>query len=149
MHAGFPQNFILAGLGALIVSCASVPAQKTVAVTGYGPNPTLPKPTPTLIPTVNIAEATGWQKGGMPIPAKGLRVTAFAAGLDHPRWLHVLPNGDVLVAETNAPAKHDAGFSLRKLIMNQAMKRAGAATISANRITLLRDTNGDGVADVR
>ncbi|TGT34513.1 sorbosone dehydrogenase family protein, partial [Mesorhizobium sp. M4B.F.Ca.ET.169.01.1.1] len=115
---------------------------------GYGPNPTLPKPTSTLIPTVNVAEATGWQKGDMPTPAKGLRVTAFATGLDHPRWLHVLPNGDVLVAETNAPAKHDDGFSLRKLFMNQAMKRAGAATISANRITLLRDTNGDGVADV-
>jgi glucose/arabinose dehydrogenase len=148
MHAGFPRNLPIAALGALMVSCASVPAQKTVAINGYGPNPTLPKPRPTLIPTVNIAEAKGWQKGGTPTPAKGLRVNAFASGLDHPRWLHVLPNGDVLVAETNAPAKHDEGFSLRKIFMNQAMKRAGAATKSANRITLLRDTNGDGIADV-
>ncbi|RWA69384.1 sorbosone dehydrogenase family protein [Mesorhizobium sp.] len=149
MHAAFPRNIVIIVLGALIVSCAGVPAQKTRPIIGYGPNPTLPKPTPTLIPTVNIAEAKGWQEGVMPTPAKGLRVTAFAIGLDHPRWLHVLPNGDVLVAETNAPAKHDDGFSLRKLFMNQAMKRAGAATESANRITLLRDTNGDGIADER
>ncbi|MDX8500825.1 sorbosone dehydrogenase family protein [Mesorhizobium sp. VK4C] len=149
MHADFPRNIVIVALGALIVSCAGVPAQKTRAIIGYGPNPTLPKPTPTLIPTVNIAEATGWQEGVMPTPAKGLKVAAFAIGLDHPRWLHVLPNGDVLVAETNAPAKHDDGFSLRKLFMNQAMKRAGAATESANRITLLRDTNGDGIADER
>ncbi|MDX8449917.1 PQQ-dependent sugar dehydrogenase [Mesorhizobium captivum] len=149
MHADFPRNIIIVVLGALIASCAGVPAQKTRTIIGYGPNPTLPKPTPTLIPTVNIAEATGWQEGVMPTPAKGLSVTAFAIGLDHPRWLHVLPNGDVLVAETNAPAKHDDGFSLRKLFMNQAMKRAGAATESANRITLLRDTTGDGIADER
>ncbi|RWA77141.1 sorbosone dehydrogenase family protein [Mesorhizobium sp.] len=149
MHAAFPRNIVIVVLGALIVSCAGVRAQKTPAIIGYGPNPTLPKPTPTLIPIVNIAEAKGWQEGVMPTPAKGLRVSAFAIGLDHPRWLHVLPNGDVLVAETNAPAKHDDGFSLRKLFMNQAMKRAGAATESANRITLLRDTNGDGIADER
>ncbi|MEI9400679.1 sorbosone dehydrogenase family protein [Mesorhizobium argentiipisi] len=149
MYADFPRNSVLVVLVILVASCSSVPVQQTPAAAGYGPNPTLPKPTPSLIPTVNIAQATGWREGGMPTPAKGLRVTAFATGLDHPRWLHVLPNGDVLVAETNAPAKHDDGFSLRKLFMNQAMKRAGAATTSANRITLLRDTNGDGIADVR
>ncbi|MER8481961.1 sorbosone dehydrogenase family protein [Mesorhizobium sp. M1322] len=149
MHAGLPRNVLIAVLGTLMASCAGVSAQKTGPIIGYGPNPTLPKPRPTLIPTVNIAEATGWRKGGMPTPAKGLTVNAFATGLDHPRWLHVLPNGDVLVAETNAPAKHDEGFSLRKVFMDLAMKRAGAATKSANRITLLRDTNDDGVADVR
>ncbi|TIP89050.1 MAG: sorbosone dehydrogenase family protein [Mesorhizobium sp.] len=149
MHAGFPRSMLIAVLGAVMASCAGFSAQKTGAITGYGPNPTLPKPRPTLIPTVNIAEAKGWQKGGMPTPAKGLTVNAFATGLDHPRWLHVLPNGDVLVAETNAPAKHDEGFSLKKVFMDLAMKRAGAATKSANRITLLRDTNGDGIADVR
>ncbi|RUU25027.1 sorbosone dehydrogenase family protein [Mesorhizobium sp. M6A.T.Ca.TU.002.02.2.1] len=149
MHAGFPRSIFIAVLGAVMASCAGFPAQKTEAITGYGPNPTLPKPRPTLIPTVNIAEAKGWQEGGMPTPARGLTVNTFATGLDHPRWLHVLPNGDVLVAETNAPAKHDEGFSLRKVFMDLAMKRAGAATKSANRITLLRDTNGDGVADVR
>lgn len=149
MHAGFRGSVLVALLGAVMASCAGIPAQKAEAIIGYGPNPTLPKPRPTLIPTVNIAEAKGWQKGGMPTPAKGLAVNAFATGLDHPRWLHVLPNGDVLVAETNAPAKHDEGFSLRKVFMDLAMKRAGAATKSANRITLLRDTDGDGIADVR
>jgi glucose/arabinose dehydrogenase len=109
----------------------------------------LPKPKPTLIPTINIAEATGWPGGATPKPAKGPKVNAFARDLNHPRWMHLLPNGDILVAETNAPAKKDSGFSLRKVFMAQAMKRAGAATKSANRITLLRDTDGDGVADLR
>ena len=149
MNTGFPRILLTAVLGALIANCAGVSAQRTGEVSGYGPNPTLPRPRPTLIPTVNIADAIGWQKGGMPTPAKGLKVNAFATGLDHPRWLHVLPNGDVLVAETNAPAKHDEGFSLKKVFVDLAMKRAGAATISANRVTLLRDTNGDGIADVR
>ena len=149
MNTGFPRILLTAVLGALIANCAGVSAQRTGEVSGYGPNPTLPRPRPTLIPTVNIAEAKGWQKGGMPTPAKGLKVNAFATGLDHPRWLHVLPNGDVLVAETNAPAKHDEGLGLKKVFMDLAMKRAGAATKSANRITLLRDTNGDGIADVR
>lgn len=149
MNTGFPRILLTAVLGALIANCAGVSAQRTGEVSGYGPNPTLPRPRPTLIPTVNIADAIGWQKGGMPTPAKGLKVNAFATGLDHPRWLHVLPNGDVLVAETNAPAKHDEGLGLKKVFMDLAMKRAGAATKSANRITLLRDTNGDGIADVR
>ncbi|WDZ81980.1 sorbosone dehydrogenase family protein (plasmid) [Ensifer adhaerens] len=136
-------------LAVLVVACTS-PQRATIASgQGYGPDPTLPKPRPTLIPIVNIAEAKGWSSGETPHVARGLRVNVFASGLDHPRWLYVLPNGDVLVAETNAPAKHDDGFSLRKVFMAQAMKRAGAATKSANRITLLRDTNGDGVADLR
>ncbi|TCN29706.1 PQQ-dependent sugar dehydrogenase [Sinorhizobium americanum] len=153
MKTGLPLNsLIVILLGSLIAGCTSVSAQRTGAIAGsggYGANPTLPKPRPTLIPTIRIAEAKGWQDGTMPSPAKGLKVNAFATGLDHPRWLHVLPNGDVLVAESNAPEKKDSGFSLRKLVMGAAMKRAGAATKSANRITLLRDTDGDGVADLR
>jgi glucose/arabinose dehydrogenase len=78
-----------------------------------------------------------------------MRVAAFASGLDHPRWLYVLPNGDVLVAETNAPPKPDDGLGLKGWVMGLVMKRAGAAVPSANRITLLRDTDGDGVADFR
>ncbi|MDE3809906.1 sorbosone dehydrogenase family protein [Sinorhizobium meliloti] len=148
-----PRNLIVITMaGALMAGCAGVSAQKaarTTGVVGYGPNPNLPKPNPTVIPTVNIADAKGWQEGATPTPAKGLKVNAFAAGLDHPRWLHVLPNGDVLVAETNAPAKHDEGFSLKKAFMKLEMKRAGAAATSANRITLLRDTDGDGIADLR
>jgi glucose/arabinose dehydrogenase len=72
---------------------------------GTGPNPTLPAPNKTLIPTVNIAPAKGWPDGALPTTAPGLTVSSFADNLDHPRWIHVLPNGDVLVAETNAPAK--------------------------------------------
>ena len=79
----------------------------------------------------------------------GTRVAAFAADLDHPRWLYVLPNGDVLVAETNAPPKPDDGKGIKGWIMGLVMKRAGAGVPSANRITLLRDSNADGVADQR
>ncbi len=84
----------------------------------------------------------------MPTPASGLTVTALAKGLDHPRWLFVLPNGDVLVAETNAPERPERKGP-KTFVMNMVMKRAGAAVPSANRITLLRDADGDGVAEVR
>lgn len=114
-----------------------------------GATPTLPPPTKTLIPTVHIAEATGWPAGLLPVPAAGLRVTALASGLDHPRWVHVLPNGDVLVAESNKPPKPESGFSIKGWIMGVVMKRAGAGVPSANRITLLRDADGDGVAETR
>ncbi|WVT75974.1 sorbosone dehydrogenase family protein (plasmid) [Sinorhizobium chiapasense] len=153
MNTGIPRlSIIVTFIGAVATGCVAISSEKTGAIAtndGYGPNPTLPKPRSTLIPTIRIAEAKGWQGRTAPTPAKGLRVNAFAGGLDHPRWLHVLPNGDVLVAESNAPEKKDGGFSLRKLVMGAAMKRAGAATKSANRITLLRDTDGDGVADMR
>ena len=116
---------------------------------GSGLQPTLPAPAGTLIPTVNIAPARPWPAGVLPSPAPGLAVTAFATGLDHPRWLLVLPNGDVLVAETNAPEREGGGSGIKAWIMGLVMARAGAAGPSANRITLLRDTNGDGVADQR
>src|SRR6202050_575972 len=70
----------------------------------FGPSPTLPEPQKSWIPTVNVAAAIGWPAGGKPIAANGMAVNAFATGLDHPRSLYVLPNGDVLVADTNAPA---------------------------------------------
>jgi len=114
-----------------------------------GPQPVLPDPSGGLLPTVNIAPAKGWSDGATPTPAAGLAVEAFAAGLDHPRWLYVLPNGDVLVAETNAPPRPQNAQGLKGWVMKQVMRRAGAAVPSANRITLLRDTDGDGVADLR
>ncbi|MES2207611.1 MAG: sorbosone dehydrogenase family protein [Pseudomonadota bacterium] len=115
---------------------------------GIGPQPTLPPPQSTLMPTVNVAKAIGWPSGITPIPAKGLAVNAFASGLDHPRWLYVLPNGDVLVAESNAPAKHDEVPSIKNWFTKLFMKQAGASVPSANRITLLRDTEGKGIATV-
>ncbi len=118
---------------------------------GIGPAPVLPPPTAHAIPTVNIAPAAAWLGGAAPVAAPGLVVTRFAGGLDHPRWLYVLPNGDVLVAETNAPAKPADHRGPKGWIMKHVQARAGAAGASAERITLLRDTDtdGDGVADHR
>ena len=131
---------ILCGCGEV----ATVPEQA-----GMGSHPTLPPPNPTLLPTVNIAPAKGWPAGAKPQAAAGLAVNAFATNLDHPRWLYVLPNGDVLVAETNAPPKPEDGKGIKGWVMKQVMQRAGAGVPSANRITLLRDTNGDGSAETR
>lgn len=116
---------------------------------GTGPSPRLPEPNKTLIPTVNIAPAIGWPEGAKPVAAAGTQVVAFAEGLDHPRWLYVLPNGDVLVAETNAPPKPDDTKGLRGWVMEKVMDRAGAGVPSPNRITLLRDADHDGVAETR
>lgn len=116
---------------------------------GYGPNPVLPPPNPTLIPTVNIAKASGWHEGARPVAAPGLQVQAFAHDLEHPRWLYVLPNGDVLVAESGAPPKPEGSQGLRGWIAKKIMARAGSGGESANRITLLRDANGDGTPETR
>ncbi|MGJ7901302.1 PQQ-dependent sugar dehydrogenase [Lysobacter sp. 1R34A] len=116
---------------------------------GTGQRPQLPAPNKTLLPTVNVAPAVGWPSGGKPVAAPGLAVTAFAGGLDHPRWLHVLPNGDVLVAESNAPASDKKASGIKAWVAARMMKRAGAAVPSADRISLLRDADGDGVAEFR
>lgn len=116
---------------------------------GIGPSPQLPPPNPTLLPTVDIAPATGWPAGAEPEAAPGLQVAAFADGLEHPRWLYVLPNGDVLVAETDAPPKPEDRQGVRGWIMGILMQRAGSGQPSANRITLLRDRDGDGVPEQR
>ena len=116
---------------------------------GIGPNPTLPPPDTSLIPLVNVVDAEGWGAGETPVAAEGTTVTAFARGLQHPRWLHVLPNGDVLVAETNAPPRPDDNKGLKGWFFKRFQKKAGGAVPSANRITLLRDADGDGVAETR
>jgi glucose/arabinose dehydrogenase len=116
---------------------------------GMGKTPVLVEPNKTLIPTINIAPATGWENGNKPTAAHGTSVVAFADSLDHPRWLYVLPNGDVLVAETAAPPRPEDGKGIKGFFMKRAMKKAGSAVPSANRITLLRDADGDGVAELR
>ena len=128
-------------------ACAAPSQQPPQA--GVGPAPTLPPPERSTFPTVHIAPAVGWPAGAQPAPMRGLRVTALATGLDHPRWLMVLPNGDVLVAESNAPPKPQNAQGLKGLAMKLVMKRAGAGPRSANRITLLRDADGDGHAEIR
>jgi glucose/arabinose dehydrogenase len=136
---------------ALLAALAACGESATLPVeAGTGSNPQLPAPNSTLMPTVNVAPARGWAEGALPTPAPGLRVAVFAAGLDHPRWVYVLPNGDVLVAESNAPPRpEDEGGGIRKWVMGLMMRRAGAGVPSADRITLLRDADGDGIAETR
>src|SRR5204862_3020183 len=115
-----------------------------------GPHPVIPPPKESLIPVVNVVKAKGWADGATPVAASGLTVRAFARGLSHPRSLYVLPNGDVLVAETNAPAdRPDDGKGLKGWFFRHYQKKAGAGVPSANRLTLLRDADGDGVAETR
>ncbi len=136
------RKIVLSASIAFVIAAAAIAAANT-----FGPHPALPEPVHHWIPTVNVAPARGWAKGAMPKPAKGFTVKAFARGFDHPRWLYVLPNGDVLVAETNTPQEPIKG--IKDWVTRMVMARAGAGVKSANRITLLRDTNGDGVADKR
>ena len=144
-----PIQFLLTGASCallLTMTGCAMPSKSPIN-DSYGSQPHLPKPKSSLLPTVNIAPAKGWPEGKMPTPATGLKVQAFAKGLRHPRWLYVLPNGDVLVAETDAPPKPDDSKGIKGKIMKWVMQRAGSSHPSANRISLLRDSNGDGVAE--
>ncbi len=140
-----PAVLVALSLGQL--ACSDIAVLPVSA--GTGTTPTLPAPKASVLPTVNIAPAVGWPQGLIPTGAKGTIVTEFASNLDHPRWLYVLPNGDVLVAETNAPPKPDDAKGIKGFFMNLIMKKAGAKTASADRITILRDTDGDAIADFR
>lgn len=139
--------FVLSALAVALAGCGET-ARLRVA-DGSGPSPQIPEPNKSLIPTLNVAKAIGWPEGGKPQGAPGTTVNAYAAGLDHPRWVYALPNGDVLVAETNAPPKPDDGKGIKGFAQKLFMKQAGSVTPSANRITLLRDVDGDGVAEMR
>jgi glucose/arabinose dehydrogenase len=132
---------------ALISACgrsARVPIEK-----GMGPNPEIPAPSTSLFPTIKVATAVRWTNGAIPKAGDGLMVSAFASGLDHPRWLHVLPNGDVLVAETNAPKRPLDNQGIRGYFFKKYQKKGGGAVPSANRIMLLRDADGDGIAELK
>ncbi|PMY56799.1 MULTISPECIES: PQQ-dependent sugar dehydrogenase [Pseudomonas] len=142
-----PQLILIIALAGGLAACGETSSLQVSD--GTGPSPKLPEPNKTLIPTVNIAPAIGWPQGKKPVAAAGTQVAAFAENLEHPRWIYVLPNGDVLVAETNAPSKSDDSNGIRGWIMGKVMGRAGAGVPSPNRITLLRDKDHDGVAETR
>ena len=137
--------FVAAATG--LLGCAS--SARLPVSAGTGPRPTLPSPEKALIPVVHVAKAKGWADGATPAAAEGTAVAAFARDLDHPRWLYVLPNGDVLVAETNAPPRPEDNKGIKGFFFKRFQKKAGGAVPSANRITLLRDADGDGVAETR
>jgi glucose/arabinose dehydrogenase len=144
-----PTNTVVlvAGLALALAMAGCGESARLSVREGSGPDPMLPQPAPQRIPTVNIAPAVGWHAGEAPVPAPGFAVEAYATGLEHPRWLYVLPNGDVLVAETNKPAKEPEG--VRGRVMAALMQRAGAAVPSPDRITLLRDANRNGRVEAR
>ena len=133
----------------LVLSLGCAGKTKLPSAAGFGPSPTLPPPELSTVPVINMVKAKGWADGQTPTAPVGTKVVAFAKDLDHPRWIYVLPNGDVLVAETNAPERPDDSKGAKGAAMKVLMKRAGGATPSANRITLLRDSDGDGIADKR
>ena len=134
----------LAALSLIAVGCmaGAAPIANTI-----GPAPHLPRPQHSPLPLVNYVTAKHWAEDETPKAAARLRVQAFARGLNHPRWLYVLPNGDVLVAETNAPNRPQDAKGLRGVGFRYFQARAGGSVKSMNRILLLRDRNGDGVAD--
>jgi glucose/arabinose dehydrogenase len=133
---------------ALVASACGATAHLPVTA-GTGPKPTLPPPDHSFIPMINVVKARGWPAGTTPAGAQGTAVNALAQGLEHPRWLYVLPSGDVLVAETNAPPRPRDNTGLRGWFFKHFQKKAGGAAPSANRISLLRDADGDGVAETR
>ncbi|WP_407070676.1 PQQ-dependent sugar dehydrogenase [Paraburkholderia rhynchosiae] len=123
-----------------LAACAS--SALDVGDQGVGPHPELPAPQTSLLPTVNIAPVRTRDAQSTPVAPAGFTVTAFASGLEHPRWVYALPNGDLLVAESNAPAEHDKGQGILGWIRKQVMKRAGAGVPSPDRIMLLRGQGG-------
>ncbi|HTE39905.1 MAG TPA: sorbosone dehydrogenase family protein [Steroidobacteraceae bacterium] len=137
----------LALVAAMLGACS--PDGNPPPDSSFGPSPTLPEPTKRLLPVIYVAPAKGWAEGQAPTVVPGLEVSAFATGLDHPRWVYVLPNGDVLVAETNAPKRPEDEKGILGWITKKVMQRAGAGVPSADRITLLRDADADGVAETK
>ena len=137
---------ILIAIPLAFLNCSTTPAPVS---TGIGTNPVLPEPSKQLIPTVNVATAQSWPQGTKPTAADGLSVIEFAGDLDHPRWVYVLPNGDVLVAESNSPTGLAGIKGIKGFIAKRVLTKAGAATPSADRITLFRDADKDGVAEIR
>lgn len=141
------KSLIIPVLVATALSGCGESAKNDISA-GMGPNPTLPEPVKTMLPTVHVAEAVGWENDNKPVAVQGVNVNAFATKLDHPRWLYELPNGDVLVAETNLVKKDQSG-SIKGWFTKYFLNKGGALAASADRITLLRDADGDGTAETR
>jgi len=141
------KPLLLSTLSALVMSACGESAKHDIS-TGMGAQPTLPKPVKTLIPTVHVAAVVGWNNANKPNAAPGLKVSAFAAGLEHPRWLYELPNGDILVAETNFEMQGLEG-SIKGWFAKYFLTKAGATGVSPDRISLLRDADGNGEAETK
>ncbi|MGE5639898.1 MAG: PQQ-dependent sugar dehydrogenase [Clostridia bacterium] len=139
----------LVSLSLLALALAGCESARLPLEAVEGPHPELVAPRHELIPTVEIAPAIGWPRNRTPVPAQGLAVNALASGLEHPRWLYVLPNGDVLVAETNGPERPEDTKGIKGKVYKAVQKKAGAGVPSPNRIVLLRDADGDGIAEIR
>ena len=148
MRRRFREILIVGVALTALAACGKSNGQQNSAV-GYGLDPQLPKPSKSLIPTVKVSDVVGWPAGVTPRAPAGFRVQPFAQGLDHPRWLLVLPNGDVLVAESNKPADGEKPKGIKGFFETKLMKKAGAGVPSADRITLLRDADHDGVAEIK
>jgi glucose/arabinose dehydrogenase len=139
------RNWCLPCCMAAAVCLAGTAMAQEITASEYGPQPTLPDIDKSLLPTTHISKAVGWPAGAKPQAYPGTSVAAYARGLDHPRWLYVLPNGDVLVAETQAPLKPDDAKGVSGEVHKLAMKHGGSGDRpSANRITLLRGLRPDG-----
>lgn len=147
MQHSYKYSAVMTIMAICLSGCGNT--SKIASQADFGPDPVLVAPETSLIPTLNIASAKGWPIDAKPVAAEGLMVNRFAVDLDHPRWLYVLPNGDVLVAESNAPKSENPDWSIKSWIKGMVLEDAGAAVPSADRITLLRDNDNDGVAETR
>ena len=136
---------LLLGIFAFIVTRGDTADLPIDEVTGT--DPTLQEAEAETFPTVAIADPVGWADGEAPEAAEGLAVNRFAEGLDHPRTVYALPNGDILVSLTRSP--NQGGGGLMGWIANKLMTKAGANGPSANQVVLLRDADGDGTAETR
>jgi glucose/arabinose dehydrogenase len=152
----FPQAALMSAIASVLIgacsSCSIGPANSGPVASPsstVGSNPQLPAPDNQQIPVVQVAKAVGWPAGAKPTSAPRVAVNAFASGLAHPRWVYVLPNGDVLVAESNAPERPEQGKGIKGKVMKTMQAKAGAKVPSADRIALLRDADGDGVAELK
>ena len=148
MRARFALLLVLLALAAVVSTACGATARLSV-VEGTGPHPVLPPPDDAPVPTMNVVTARRWPAHAAPDVARDMEITAFARDLEHPRWLYVLPNGDVLVAETNGPDRPDDNTGLKGWLFKRFQKKAGGGVPSANRLTLLRDADGDGTAEIR